>query len=110
LVIWVFAFDFSMLVAFSCVCGFTFGVFITLGPVITKIVERQRFESAYSLFLILTMFSMFGPNIAAGIEAIAHSPFFLTYKVFTGVAYFSGALILIILKLRLSGGRLFTCL
>jgi hypothetical protein len=110
LVIWVFAFDFSMLVAFSCVCGFTFGVFITLGPVITKIVERQRFESAYSLFLILTMLSMFGPNVAAGIEAIAHSPFFLTYKVFTGVAYFSGALILIILKLRLSGGRLFTCL
>ncbi|KAI8341066.1 major facilitator superfamily domain-containing protein [Chlamydoabsidia padenii] len=110
LFIWTISFDFPMLMVFSCMCGLSFGVFVTMGPAITRIVEKQRFESAYSLFLIMTMLSMFGPNIAVGIDAVIHSGSFLTYKIFTGVAYFTGALILVGLKLRLTGGRLFACL
>ncbi|CAO3591444.1 unnamed protein product [Absidia cylindrospora] len=95
---WTLANDFAMLLAFACVYGLTSGVFQSLGASITNVVEKDKFESAYTLFLILTAISFYGLNVVAAIEA----PNFLTAKIFTGLAYFVGALSLLYLKSRLS--------
>ncbi|KAI8096594.1 major facilitator superfamily domain-containing protein [Halteromyces radiatus] len=107
LLLWSFAFDFGLLMAFASIYGLTGGVFVSLGPSITKIVEKDRFDSGYSLFLILTMLAMFGPNLAAAVESSVHSYSFLTYKLFTGMAYVVGTLVLLYLKIKLCHGNLF---
>ncbi|ORZ23610.1 major facilitator superfamily domain-containing protein, partial [Absidia repens] len=95
---WTLANDFVTLLAFACVYGLTAGVFQSLGASITNVVEKDKFESAYTIFLILTAISFYGLNVVAVIEA----PNFLTAKIFTGLAYFVGALNLLYLKSRLS--------
>ncbi|CAO3597809.1 unnamed protein product [Absidia cylindrospora] len=110
LLIWTFATDFPMLALFSCLFGSTGGIFVSLGPSITKIVEKKKFDSAYALFLIMTVLSMFGPNLAACIESSVETGAFVTYKMFTGLTYISGTLVLLYLKIKVSGGRIFTCI
>ncbi|ORX53257.1 MFS general substrate transporter [Hesseltinella vesiculosa] len=103
LFLWTLAYDFQMLMAFACIFGLTGGVFVTLGPSITKIVTGpEKFETGYSMFLLLTVFAMFGPNIAAIIEASANASAFFSYKLFTAGMYISGTIVLIYLKLKLA--------
>ncbi|KAI8394334.1 major facilitator superfamily domain-containing protein [Radiomyces spectabilis] len=106
LLLWTMAHDFTILCIFAAVFGFFGGVFIALGPSITMIVSgTENFASAYSLFLLITVISMFGPNIAGAMEAAIASTAFNTYKIFTGVAYLSGTLLLVFLKLTTTSGK-----
>jgi MFS family permease len=108
LILWTLASDFQTLASFSCIYGATSGVFVTLAPSVTRIVEKKKFESAYALFLILTMISTFGPNLAALIEQFAQTKDYFAYKAFTGLAYLVGTLILMGLKSKLSDGHIFS--
>ncbi|ORZ23597.1 major facilitator superfamily domain-containing protein [Absidia repens] len=100
-VIWTLAYDMAVLAVFACIYGASAGVFAALGPSITKIVEKDRFESGYTMFLILCAISFFGLNVAAAIQSAFDAPYFLACKMFTGSTYLIGALILIYLKSRL---------
>jgi hypothetical protein len=63
----------------------------------------EKFESGLSVFLVLTVISMFGPNLAGAIEVMAHaSKEYDSYKYFTGACYLSGAALLIIFRLSLN--------
>jgi glucose-6-phosphate-specific signal transduction histidine kinase len=106
--IWTFASDFGTLLTFACLYGMTGGVFAALAPSITRITEKDKFESGYTMFLILTAISFYGLNLATAIESSAHLPNFLACKIFTGSTYLIGVLILVLLKIRLSNGTLFS--
>ncbi|CAO3650139.1 unnamed protein product [Mucor hiemalis] len=101
LTLWVYAKSFEILMAYAIVFGFFGGAFITLIPTITLLTTGQeRFESGLSVFLIITVLSMFGPNVAGAIEGIsgeAHP--FDSYKYFTAAGYLTGAASLFILKI-----------
>jgi hypothetical protein len=86
----------------------TGGVFAALTPSITQITEKNKFESGYTIFLVLTAISFYGLNLAAAIESSSHLPNFLACKIFTGSTYLIGILILILLKIRLSKGTIFS--
>ncbi|KAL9553611.1 hypothetical protein MBANPS3_003206 [Mucor bainieri] len=111
--IWTFAYNFVSLVFFAAIFGFTGGAFVTLGPSTTAIITgMDKFKSGYSLFLLVTMVAMFGPNLAGALEAYFTAHYnqesYLTYKLFTGVGYILGVLIMIVLKWRINHGRLFS--
>lgn len=75
-----------------------------LVPTITLLITgKERFESGLSVFLIITVISMFGPNVAGGIESISgeYHPFD-SYKYFTAAGYLTGAASLFILKLSIN--------
>ncbi|KAI8639804.1 major facilitator superfamily domain-containing protein [Parasitella parasitica] len=109
--IWTFAYSFISLVFFASIFGFFGGAFVTLGPSTTAIITgMDKFESGYSMFLLVTVVAMFGPNLAGVLEAYFttkhHQEPYLTYKLFTGSGYILGVLILIGLKWRINHGRL----
>lgn len=55
------------------------------------------------MFLVITVISMFGPNLAGAIEGTLGSNHpFDSYKYFTGACYLAGAVLLIIFKLALN--------
>lgn len=63
----------------------------------------EKFESGLSVFLVLTVISMFGPNLAGAIEGISgESHPFDSYKYFTGACYLAGAFLLLIFKFTLN--------
>lgn len=71
-----------------------------IAPSITLLITgEEKFESGLSMFLVLTVASMFGPNLAGAIEIVSTSPPYDSYKYFTGACYLAGALLLIIFKL-----------
>lgn len=111
--IWTFAYNFVSLVFFAAIFGFFGGAFVTLGPSTTAIITgMDRFKSGYSLFLLVTVVAMFGPNLAGALEAYFTTHYnqepYLTYKLFTGVGYILGVLIMVVLKWRIHRGRLFS--
>lgn len=77
---------------------------VFIAPTITLLVTGyEKFESGLSVFLVLTVVSMFGPNLAGAIEVISHaSKEYDSYKYFTGVCYLAGAILLIIFKFSLN--------
>lgn len=99
---------------FSILFGLSGGIFIAQGASITRIVTgKEKFETGYAMFLLLTVIAMYGPNLSTLIESSLHNnntititPYF-SYKLFTGFAYFIGLLFLLYLKLRLSKFNLF---
>ncbi|KAI8390143.1 major facilitator superfamily domain-containing protein [Blakeslea trispora] len=104
LFLWSYATTFHTLMAFSILFGFFGGAFITLTPTITLLVTGyEKFETGLSVFLILTVISMFGPNLAGVIEVSAHAQKeFDSYKYFTGACYLTGAALLLVFKLSLN--------
>ncbi|KAI7894290.1 major facilitator superfamily domain-containing protein, partial [Mucor mucedo] len=104
LVIWSYANTFGTLMAFSIIFGFFGGAFITLTPTITLLTTGlEKFESGLSVFLVLTVISMFGPNLAGAIEGVSgESHPFDSYKYFTGACYLAGAVLLLIFKFTLN--------
>jgi MFS family permease len=103
LLIWTFANSFGTLMAFSVVFGFTSGSYFALmSPISATILPMDRFHSGLSLILFTNAFPVFGSNIASAIQSGVNAAPFISYKMFTGVVYVIGALILIVLKLRLN--------
>jgi hypothetical protein len=73
---------------------------LTLAPSVTLLVTgEEKFESGLSVFLVLTVVSMFGPNLAGAIEIVSTAKPYESYKYFTGACYLAGAVLLFIFKL-----------
>lgn len=67
------------------------------------ITGQEKFESGLSVFLVLTVVSMFGPNLASAIESNASaSKEYDSYKYFTGICYIAGTVLLLFFKLSLN--------
>ncbi|KAG1506010.1 hypothetical protein G6F47_010929 [Rhizopus delemar] len=66
-----------------------------------NLLGMAKFPSGLSFLLLINIVSVFGPNISSAIETGVSSEPYFSYKMFTGVAYLLGSLILIVLKLRL---------
>lgn len=102
LLIWTFAFTYATLMGFVIVFGFSCGgYFALMSPISAEILGMERFTSGLSLLLVTNALPVFGSSIASAIQKSVSTPFF-TYKMFTGVTYLTGALIIIILKFRLN--------
>ncbi|KAG2195169.1 hypothetical protein INT47_006451 [Mucor saturninus] len=103
LLIWTFAFTYQSMMGFGVVFGFSCGVYFALmSPISVEILGMEKFPSGLSLLLLFNAIPVFGSNIASAIETHAGSSPFFTYKMFTGVAYLTGALIHIYLKFRMN--------
>lgn len=76
----------------------------TKAPTITLLTTGyEKFDSGLSVFLVITVISMFGPNLAGAIEgSLGSNHPFDSYKYFTGGCYLAGAVLLIIFKLALN--------
>ncbi|ORZ12218.1 major facilitator superfamily domain-containing protein [Absidia repens] len=100
--IWMFAYNYGVVMAFSIIFGLFCGSYFTLlSPITLDIVGLERFPTALSILLMANIFSVFGPSIASGIQVHVETPF-LVYKIFTGFTYVLGGLILLVLKFRLT--------
>lgn len=86
---------------FGIVYGFACGSYFALmSPISVEILGMEKFPSGLSLLLLFNLFPVFGSNIASAIEAGLKPTPFLTYKLFPGVAYLAGSLVLVYLKFR----------
>lgn len=91
------------MMGFGIVFGFACGSYFALmSPISAAILGMEKFPSGLSLLLVFNLIPVFGSNIASAIESGVNSSPFLTYKLFTGVSYLTGALILIYLKFRMN--------
>ncbi|KAI9259415.1 major facilitator superfamily domain-containing protein [Phascolomyces articulosus] len=100
-IIWVIANNFHTLILFCILVGFFGGAFIALTPSVTYVITgAKKFESGLSLFLLITVLSMFGPNVSSGLEQSIHARPYLTYEIFTASGYFLGAMVLVIIKMK----------
>ncbi|KAI8069143.1 major facilitator superfamily domain-containing protein [Gongronella butleri] len=101
--IWTFAWDYGTLMAFAAVFGLTCcSYFALLSPITMALVGAERFPSALSFLLLTNIISVFGPNIASAVEqGVGQTNPYFSYKMFGGVCYILGAIVLIILKFRL---------
>lgn len=103
LLIWTFAFTYATMMGFGIVFGFACGSYFALmSPISAGILGMEKFPSGLSLLLVFNLIPVFGSNIASAIESGVNSTPFLTYKLFTGVSYLAGALILIYLKIKMN--------
>jgi MFS family permease len=108
LFIWNFAYTYATLMGFSIVFGFSCGgYFALMSPISADILGMERFPSGLSLLLVSNAIPVFGSNISSAIQAGVNTTPFFTYKMFTGVAYLCGALILIFLKFRINKNPFF---
>ncbi|EIE89812.1 hypothetical protein RO3G_14523 [Rhizopus delemar RA 99-880] len=100
--IWTFAYSFNTLMGFMVVYGFFCGSYFALmSNISANLLGMAKFPSGLSFLLLINIVSVFGPNISSAIETGVSSEPYFSYKMFTGVAYLLGSLILIVLKLRL---------
>lgn len=103
LLIWPFAFMFPTLMSFSVVFGIGSGTYFAfMSPVTAEILGMERLQTGLSVLIFVNALSTFGPAVAIAIDANAHASPFLTFKLFTGVCYLAGVLLLTILKLRIN--------
>ncbi|KAI9029021.1 major facilitator superfamily domain-containing protein [Phycomyces nitens] len=103
LLIWRFAYTYGSLMAYAVVFGLFCGsYFALLSPITATILGPEKFRSGLSLLFIFNIISIFGPNIASAIEENVNAEPLFTYKMFSGVCYISGAIVLFILKIRMN--------
>ncbi|CAO3591427.1 unnamed protein product [Absidia cylindrospora] len=100
--IWTFAKTYGVLMAYSAVFGLFCGsYFALLSPITAQILGNEKFPTGLSVMLLSNVVSVFGPNIASAIQNAVNTEPFLTYKLFAGAAFLVGALILMVLKIKL---------
>ncbi|KAL0088366.1 major facilitator superfamily domain-containing protein [Phycomyces blakesleeanus] len=103
LLIWRFAYTYGSLMAYSVVFGFFCGsYFALLSPITAYILGPEKFRSGLSLLLIFNVISVFGPNISSAIEESVDAEPLFTYKMFSGVCYILGGVILFGMKMRIN--------
>ncbi|KAL9556026.1 hypothetical protein MBANPS3_002084 [Mucor bainieri] len=102
LLIWPFAFTFPTLMAFSVVFGIGSGTyFAVMSPVTAEILGMERLQTGLSVLIFTNALSAFGPTVATALDTSIRASPFLTFKIFTGVCYLAGVLLLMFLKLRI---------
>ncbi|KAI9498501.1 major facilitator superfamily domain-containing protein [Zychaea mexicana] len=103
LTLWMFANSYEILMAFGVVFGFFCASYFTLlSPITATILGMKRYPTGLSILLLSNVVSVFGPSIASAVESAVDAEPYLTYKVFTGVVYILGGLILSVLKVRMT--------
>ncbi|KAI9249252.1 major facilitator superfamily domain-containing protein [Phascolomyces articulosus] len=103
--IWTFATTYGSLMAFASVFGLVCSSYFALmSPITATIVGIDLFPTGLSVLLLTNMVPVFGPSIASAIETsvVAYSEPYFSYKMFTGVTFLIGAIILIFLKLKMT--------
>jgi hypothetical protein len=89
--------------AFAIIFGFTSGsYFVLVAPIFTTILPINQFYSGLTLAFLTNVIPVFGTNIASAIQEGTNTTPFFTYKMFTGVAYLLGAIVLLYLKLKVN--------
>ncbi|KAG2190655.1 hypothetical protein INT46_010219, partial [Mucor plumbeus] len=105
LLVWNFANTYAVLIAFSVLFGLFCGsYFAMMTPITAAIVTPAQYPTAVSMLLMFNIIAIFGISIASAIESSAHAEPYFAYKMFTGVAYLVGGIILVVLKIRLNKG------
>ncbi|KAI8143757.1 major facilitator superfamily domain-containing protein [Fennellomyces sp. T-0311] len=102
--IWTIAFDYNTIMAFAIVYGF-FGTsyYALMSPITATIVGIEKFPTALSVMMLSNCISIIGPNIASAIEnSVASEPYF-SYKMFVGACFGLGGLLLLGLKIKMTG-------
>ncbi|KAI8147825.1 major facilitator superfamily domain-containing protein [Fennellomyces sp. T-0311] len=103
LLIWTFAYSYGTLMAYAVIFGcFSGSYFSVVAPITAEILGMERFPTGLSVVLISNVISVFGPNIASAIDGAGGSEPYFSYKMFAGVAYIIGAIIMIWLKFSLN--------
>ncbi|KAI8136926.1 major facilitator superfamily domain-containing protein [Fennellomyces sp. T-0311] len=101
--IWTVAYDYNTIMAFAVVYGiFSSSFYILVSPITATIVGIEKFPTALSLMLLSNAISIVGPNIASAVENSVNAEPYLTYKVFVGVTFLLGGLLLIALKVKMT--------
>ncbi|KAI9486309.1 MAG: major facilitator superfamily domain-containing protein [Benjaminiella poitrasii] len=105
LLVWNFANSYGVLIAFSILFGLFCGsYFAMMTPITAAILTPAQYRTGVSILLLFNIIAIFGVTIASAIETSVQSQPYLTYKIFTGVVYIVGGVILIILKLKITKG------
>ena len=73
-----------------------------MAPITAEILGMEQFPTGLSIVLISNVISVFGPNIASAIDGVGGSEPYFSYKMFAGVAYILGAIIMLWLKFNLN--------
>ncbi|OBZ84482.1 putative transporter ESBP6 [Choanephora cucurbitarum] len=103
LLIWTFSYGYGSLMGFSVVFGLSCGsYFVMMSAISVNLLGMERFPPGLSLLLFSNLVGVFGSNISSAIETAVTDRPYLTYKLFAGLAYLTGAVLLIILKFRLN--------
>ncbi|CDS13267.1 hypothetical protein LRAMOSA05445 [Lichtheimia ramosa] len=102
--IWVFAYDYNTMMAFAVVFGLVCSIyFSSMSTITATIVGIDRFPTGLSVLLMTNMVPVWGPSIASAVEARLYNtePYF-SYKMFTGVTFLLGGIILFALKIKMT--------
>ncbi|KAI8138045.1 major facilitator superfamily domain-containing protein [Fennellomyces sp. T-0311] len=104
LFIWMFAYNYTTLLLFSATYGLFGTVYFVLSPPTTaRIVGVEKLPSA-NIFLCLSTAPMsFGTSIASAIETASTTQPFLIYKLLLGLPLLISTIIIVILKLKMTG-------
>ncbi|KAG2193418.1 hypothetical protein INT47_006615 [Mucor saturninus] len=105
LFVWTFANSFGALIAYSVLFGFFCGAyFAMMTPITAAILKPEQYSTGVSMLLLFNVIAIFGITVASAIEAAVDAEPYLTYKMFTGVVYLVSAILLVVLKVRLTKG------
>ncbi|KAI7882517.1 MFS general substrate transporter, partial [Lichtheimia hyalospora FSU 10163] len=102
--IWVFAYDYNTIMAFAVVFGLVCSIyFSSMSTITATIVGIDRFPTGLSVLLMTNMVPVWGPSIASAVEArLTNTEPYFSYKMFTGVTFLLGGIILFALKIKMT--------
>ncbi|KAI8138863.1 major facilitator superfamily domain-containing protein [Fennellomyces sp. T-0311] len=101
--IWMFASNVGVLMAFAVIYGLFNGAYPVVAPPVTAaIVGMERYPLVISLLVTICGIGCLSPTIASSIESVSTLEPFMTYKLIAGCLCITGALLVLVLKLRLN--------
>lgn len=104
LLCWTFAYSFPVLIVYAILFGvFSPSYFAMMMPITASILNPSQYRTGVSTLMLFNIISIFGISISSAIETGINAEPYLTYKMFTGVTYLVGGLILIVLKIQITG-------
>lgn len=75
-------------------------------PITAAILTPEQYLTGVSTIMLFNIISNFGISIASAIESTVNAEPYFSYKMFTGVTYLVGGIILVVLKVKIAGGLL----
>ncbi|KAI8094764.1 major facilitator superfamily domain-containing protein [Thamnidium elegans] len=105
LFIWTFAHNFGVLIAYSALFGLFCGAyFAMMTPITAAILTPEQYSTGVSTLLLFNIISIFGISISSAIETNSTAEPYFAYKMFTGVVYLVSAILLVLLKFKMTKG------
>ncbi|KAI8091012.1 major facilitator superfamily domain-containing protein [Gilbertella persicaria] len=101
--IWPFAKTFGSIMLFAALFGFTGGVYYILAaPITTMVVGVENVSYGLSILFIASSIGGIGAPVASAIQQITPEQSYIGVQIFSGALYILGALICLILKLKIN--------